>query len=140
VITPDLPQFNFESLVRLVASESNAIAPIVPFKELPHGDWKRLPALVASGFEGRPNVVVCTHLDQVSQENMDKQLKTVTKAFWPRGVLNTNCVIPCSLMGLSARYLLDRSNTTKPPFEAIWDKHYLGYHVCGPLFSMARAE
>ena len=76
------------------------------------------------------------YLDQVSQENMDEQLKTVTEGLSPRGVLNTYCVIPCSLIGLSARYLLDRSNTTKPPFEAIWMKHYLGYHVCGPLSSM----
>ncbi len=71
---------------------------------------------------------------------MDEQLKTVKKAFWPRRDLNTNCVIPCSLMGLSARYLLDKSDTTKPPFEAIWDKHSMGYHVRGPLSSMARAE
>ena len=142
MITPDLflPQFNFESIVRLVASDANAIAPIVSFKALSHSDWKRLPALVASGFNGRANVVVCTHLDQLSQKNMDEQLKTVTKEFWPRGVLNTNCVIPCSLMGLSARYLLDRSNSTKPPFEAIWNKHSMGYHVRVALFSIACAE
>ena len=138
---PDLPfPFNFESLVRLVASESNAITPLVPFKEPSHSDWMALPALVASGFNGRANVVVCTHLDQVSQENMDEQLQTVIEAFWPRGVLNTECATPCSFIGLSARYLLDRYNTTKPPFEAIWNKHSMGYHVRGPLFSMARAE
>ena len=119
-----------------MASDSNAIVPIVSFKELPRSDWKRLPELVASGFNGRANVVVCTHLDQVSQENKDEQLKTVTKTFWPRGVLNTNRVIPCSsLMGLSARDLLDKANVTKPPFETIWDKHAVGYHVCGLLFS-----
>ena len=141
LITPDLPsQSNFESLVRLVASKSNAITPIVSFKEPPYGDWKRLPALVASEFNRRANVVVCTHLDQVSQEDMDEQLKTVTKEFWPRGHLNTKCVISCSLIGLSARHLLDRSNTTKPPFEAIWNNHSIGYHVRGPLFSMARAD
>jgi len=136
-----LPKFNFESLVHLVASDSNAIVPIVSFKELPRSDWKRLPDLVASGFNGRVNVVVCTHLDQVSQECMDEQLKTVTKTFWPSGVLNTNRVIPCSpLMGLSARDLLDRSNMAKPPFEAIWDKHAVGYHVCGSLFITACVE
>ena len=141
MIIPNRPSpFQFESLVRLVASESNAITPLVPFKELSHSDWKRLPALVASGFNGRANVVVCTHLDQVSQGNMDEQLKTLTKAFWPRGVLNTECATPCCLIGLSARYLLDRSNTTKPPFEAIWNNHSMGYHVRGPLVSMARAE
>ena len=86
-------------------------------------------------------MVVCTHLDQVSQENMDEQLKTVTKTFWPKDVMNTNRVIPCSpLMGLSARDLLDSSNTTKPPFESIWSNHVVGYHVRGPLFSTACIE
>ena len=132
VISPDLPQFNFESLVRLVASDSNAIVPIVSFKEIPRSDWRRLPELVASGFHGRANMVVCTHLDQVSQENIDEQLKAVTKTFWPKGVMATNRVIPCStLMGLSARDLLDRSNPTKPPFEVIWNKNTAGYRVRG---------
>ena len=123
-----------------MASDANAIVPFMSFKELSHSDWKRLPALVASGFNRTADVVVCTHLDQLSQKNMDEQLKTVTKEFWPRGVLNTNRVIPCSLMGLSARYLLDRSNSTKPPFEAIWNKHSMGYRVRVPLFSIACAE
>jgi len=142
VITPDFfPQFNFESLIRLVASDSNAIVPIVSFKELPRSDWRRLPDLIASGFNGRASMVVCTHLDQVSQDNMDEQLKTVTKTFWPRGVLNTDRVVPCSsLMGLSARDLLDRSSMVKPPFEGIWNKHAVGYHVCGPLFSTTCTE
>ena len=79
-------------------------------------------------------MVVCTHLDQVSQENMDEQLKTVTKTFWPKDISNTNRVVPCStLMGLSARHLLDSSNMTKPPFESIWNKRVAGYHVRGPL-------
>ena len=129
-----LPQFNFESLVRLVVSDSNAIVPIVSFKEIPRGDWKRLPDLVAGGFNGRANMVVCTHLDHISQKNVDEQLTTVTKTFWPKDVMNTNRVIPCSpLMGLSAMDLLDRSNPAKPPFEAIYNHHTVGYHVRGPL-------
>ena len=123
-----------------MVSDSDAIVPIVSFKELSHGDWKWLPALVSSGFNGKANVVVCTHFDQLSPENMDEELEPVKKAFWPGGVLNTNCVIPCSLIGLGARYLLDISSTTKPPFEAIWDEHTVGYHVCVPLFSIACAE
>jgi hypothetical protein len=120
-----------------VASDSNAIVPIVSFKELLCSDWKRLPA---SGFNGRVHVVVCTHLDQVSQENMDEQLKIVTKTFWPRDVLNTNRVIPCSpIMGLSARDLLDKSNFSKPPFETIWSEHVIGHHVRGsPFFNGLR--
>ena len=141
VITSDLPQFNFESLVRLVASDSNAIVPIVSLKEIPRGDWKRLPELIASEFNGRANMVVCTHLDEVSMENIDEQLKVVTKTLWPKGVMNTNRAIPCStLMGLSARDLLDRSNAAKPPFEVIWSAHAAGYRVRGPLFSTARVE
>ena len=86
-------------------------------------------------------MVVCTHLDQVPQENMDEQLKAVTKLFWPKGVLNTKCVIPCSsLMGLGARGLLDRSNPAKPPFEVIWNKHAVGYDVGEPLFSTPCVE
>ena len=85
-------------------------------------------------------MVVCTHLDQVSRENMDEQLKTVTKTFWPKDPLNTNRVIPCStLMGLSARDLLDRSDVSKPPFETIWDNNTTGYHVRASLFSTACA-
>ena len=117
-----------------MASDSNAIVPIVSLKEIPRGDWKRLPDLVASGYNGRANMVVCTHLDHISQENMDEQLKTVTKTFWPKGILHTNRVITCSThMGLSARHLLDSSNKTKPPFKSIWNKKVVGYHVRGPL-------
>ena len=135
------PKFNFESLVRLVASDSNAIVPIVSFKEIARSDWKRLPVLVTNGFNERANVVVCTHLDQVSQDDLDEQLKTVTKIFWPTGVLNTNRVIPCSpLMGLSARDLLDRSSKTKPPFETIWVKDCFGYHVRVPLIPTTCVE
>jgi len=124
-----------------VASDADAIVPIVSFKELLSNDWKRLPELVASGSNGRANVVVCTDLDQVSKENIRRQLKTVKKKFWLTGVLGTNRVIPCSsFMGLSASALLDRSNTVKPPFEAIWDKDFLGCRVRGPLFSTACVE
>jgi len=124
-----------------VASDSDAIVPIISFKEISRSGWKRLPELVANGFNGRANVVVCTHLDQVSQDNMDEQLKIVTKEFWPKGVLNINRLIPCSsLMGLSARDLLDKSSMTKPPFEAIWNKQLVGYHVRGPRFPTASPE
>jgi hypothetical protein len=123
-----------------VASDSNGVVPIVSFKELPRSDWKRLPDLIASGFNGRASMVVCTHLDQVSQDNMDEQLKTVTKIFWPEGGLNTNRVISCSsLMGLSARDLLDISSNAKPPFRDIWNRA-VGYYVRRSLFSMACTE
>jgi len=135
------PQTNFESFAPVAASYSNVIVPIVSFKELLHSDWKRLPAPVASGFNGGTNVVVLTHLDQVSQKGIIKQLKTLEETSWQRGLLNTSLVIPCSsLSGLSATDLLDRSKTTKPLFKAIWEKHTVGYHVREPLFSIACAE
>jgi hypothetical protein len=43
-------------------------------------------------------------------------------------------------MGLSAKDLLDRSSIAKPPFDTIWDKYAVGYHVRGPPFSTACAE
>ena len=138
MITPDLPQYEFELLADRVAPDSNAVVPIVSFKETPRSDWKCIPELVASRFNGRANMVVCTHLDQVSQDDLDEQLKTVTKTFWPTGVWDTNRVIPCSpLMSLSATDLLDRSSITKPPFETIWNKHTIGYHVRVPLIPTA---
>ena len=134
-------QFNFESLVRLVASESNAIVPVVSFKELPRSDWRRLPDLVTSGVHGRANVVVCTHFDQISQGNLEEHRKTVTKTFWPRDIMKTNSVIPCSsLMGLSARDLLDKSCDNKPSFEEIWRKDTVGYHVRRSPLKEAGAE
>ena len=139
---PEL-QFNFESLVRLAAADSNAIVPIVSFKELPRPGWKRLPELVMRGFKGyrRANVVVCTHLDQVSRDNIEEQRRTVTKTFWPRDVMNTDSVIPCSsLMGLGAKDLLDKSYSHKPPFTEIWDKNTVGYQVRKPLFTRLSAE
>ena len=86
-------------------------------------------------------MVVCTHLDQVSQDNIEEQQKTVTKTFWPRDVSNTNSVIPCSsLMGLSARDLLDKSSCSKPRFEDIWREDVVGYHVRGSLFTKTCVE
>ena len=121
------------------------MVPVVSFEELLHSDWKRLPAPLANGFNGNRNVVVCTHLDQVSQENIRKELNALNMTSWPGGVLNTGLLIPCSpLMGLSATDLVYRTIATKPPtkllFESIWEKHTVGYHVRGPLFSMACAE
>ena len=86
-------------------------------------------------------MVVCTHLDQISKDGVEKHQKIVTKTFWPRDVVNTNSVIPCSsLMGLSARDLLDKSYRSKPPFEEIWKKDTVGYRVRGSLLARAGAE
>ena len=79
-------------------------------------------------------MVVCTHAYPISRENMEEQLKTVAETFWPGDVLMTSHVILCSIIGLGARDLLDRSTTAKPPFETIWDYDAVGYHVREPLF------
>ena len=55
--------------------------------------------------------------------------------------MNTNSVIPCSsVMGLSARDLLDKSYHNKPSFEEIWKEDTVGYHVRGSLLTKAGAE
>ncbi|KAG8824093.1 hypothetical protein FRC19_002548 [Serendipita sp. 401] len=118
--------FSFESMVRLVAKDSNAIVPVISFKELARSDWKALPAIVANGFGGRASVVVCTHLDQIHGENKNEQLIAVSKVFWPANVQKAaySSIIPCSsLMGLSARALLDISQTSKPQFLQFWDSN-----------------
>jgi len=85
-------------------------------------------------------MVVCTHLGQISQDNMEEQRRTVAKTFWPRDVMNTNSVILCSsLMGLGARDLLDKSSINKPPFGEIWKEDAVGYHVGGSQFGKACA-
>ena len=120
----------FESLVRLVSSDSNDIVPVISFNEIPGKTWRCPPELVASGFKRRANAVICTHLDHVSQVNIDEQPTTVSEAFWPRSMKNTARIIPCSsLMGLSAIDLLNKSKSEKPPFQVIWDKGSVGYHV-----------
>ena len=121
---------DFESLVRLVSSDSNDIVPVISFKEIPGKGWRCLPDLVACGFKRSANAVICTHLDHVSQINIKEQLTTVSKAFWPKSMKNTARIIPCSsLMGLSAIDLLNKSESEKPLFEDIWDKKSVGYHV-----------
>ncbi|KAG8796745.1 hypothetical protein FRC17_007956, partial [Serendipita sp. 399] len=126
--------FSFESMVRLVAKDSNAIVPVISFKELARSDWKALPAIVANGFGGRASVVVCTHLDQIHGENKNEQLIAVSKVFWPGNVQRAaqSSIIPCSsLMGLSARALLDMSTHSKPRFDQFWDRNRKSVtHAC----------
>ena len=43
-------------------------------------------------------------------------------------------------MGLSATDLLDKSYSSKPPFEEIWKKDTVGYCVRGSLLARAGAE
>lgn len=69
--------------------------------------------------------VDCENRDQIHGENLTEQLAAISKVFWPRDITaTTSRIIPCSsLMGLSARALLDLSGGTaeKPSFAAFWD-------------------
>ena len=113
--------------------ESDAIVPVVSFKELPRSDWKCLPGIIEGGSNKSAHLAICTHLDQISRDNIEEQLRMVAKAFWPKSLLTTQRVIPCSpLMGLSARELLDMSDPVKPSFEKVWRKDKVGYRVSPP--------
>jgi hypothetical protein len=52
--------------VRCVAKHVDAIVPIVSFKEVSKGDWRQqLPDIIKVGLGHAPELVLCTHLDQV---------------------------------------------------------------------------
>ena len=57
-------QFSFEEMIRRVASEANAVVPIVSFKEIAKQDWRKLPQIISSGL-ATTSLVICTHFDQV---------------------------------------------------------------------------
>ena len=122
------PQHDFEPLVDTISSDSDDIVPVISFKEIPGRSWRRLSKVVASSFNKKANAVVCTHLDHITKKNIDEQLTTVSKLFWPDSTKGTT--LPCSsLMGLGARDLLDKSASEIPSFEVIWDEDYVGYAV-----------
>jgi len=72
-------------------------------------------------------VAVCTHLDQVSQENMDEQLRALTKTPWPRGVLNTNRVIPCFSRICSTDPILPNLRSRPFGIRILWVIMYIDY-------------
>jgi hypothetical protein len=103
--------------------------------ELSRSDWRDLPKLAASGYNRRPDLVVCTHLDRVSGENLQQQLWTVSRSFWPGTRDESDRVLKCSsLMGLSASQLLEQAQATKPSFKDVWESTSIRYHVSGGPF------
>jgi hypothetical protein len=58
-------QFNYEEMITRVATEANAVVPIVSFKEIAKQDWRKLPGIISSGLKTRASIVICTHFDQV---------------------------------------------------------------------------
>jgi len=105
--------------------------------ELSRSDWRDLPKLAASGYNRKPDLVVCTHLDRVSGENLQQQLWTVSRSFWPGPRDESNRVLPCSsLMGLSASQLLEQVKATKPPFKEVWEPtSSIRFHVSDSPFA-----
>ncbi|TDL23502.1 hypothetical protein BD410DRAFT_787351 [Rickenella mellea] len=120
--------YNFEELICRVAKEVNAVVPIVSFKELPKEDWRRLPAIISAGIGRPPDLVLCTHFDQISRDNLPEQLANVAKVFWPNSPASTSRVLPCSSkMGLSAYTLLRKSASEKPRFIDMWNNKTIEY-------------
>lgn len=120
-------------MVRLAAIQSNAIVPVVSFMELPRNDWKRLTMLATS--RRKPSLVVCTHLDRVSQDNLEQQLWMVSSTFWPESPSNDSRILKCSsLIGFSANQLLEQMKDKRPPFSEI--EGSLGYHVSNTPISL----
>ena len=102
------------------------------FTELSRSDWRELPKLAARGYHRKPDLVVCTHLDRVSGENVKQQTWTVNRSFWPDARDECERVLKCSsLMGLSASQLLEQTKATKPRFTEVWDKTSIRYQVSG---------
>jgi hypothetical protein len=58
-------QFNYKDMIARVATEANAVVPIVSFKEIAKQDWRNLPGIISSGLQTRASMVICTHYDQV---------------------------------------------------------------------------
>jgi len=106
------------------------MVPVISLKDTSRTDWRRFPSIVKNGWGRQATMVVCTHLDQIHGDYLQQQLTTIANVFWPSNVNDTSCIIPCSsLMGLSAQMLLDCSLSTKPPFETIWARESIMYHV-----------
>ena len=100
--------------------------------ELSRSDWRELPKLAGRGYNRKADLVVCTHLDRVSGENLQQQAWTVSNTFWPGTRDESDRVLRCSsLMGLSASLLLEQTTATKPSFRAVWDRTSIRYQVRG---------
>jgi hypothetical protein len=94
--------------------------------ELPRSDWRALPKLAASSSNCKPDLVICTHLDRVSGENLQQQLWMVSKSFWPGPHDARHRVLRCSsLMGLGANQLFEQAKATKPSFKKVWEHSYV---------------
>ena len=100
------------------------------FTEISRSDWRELPRL--AGYNRKADLVVCTHLDRVSGENLQQQTSTVSESFWPNEHDESGRILKCSsLMGLSASQLLEQTKAAKPTFKEVWDETSIRYQVSG---------
>jgi hypothetical protein len=143
-------------MVRTVTEKLDVVIPIISFKEVSRSDWRYLPQLVHESIARPPDMVVCSHLDQVcaivsifsrmiyllmyyhtKYMKCEKELRTtVASVFWKSDPSKINSVLACSSrLGLSARLLLRKSRFSKPDYDEIYDvdsiESYVGVPVCG---------
>jgi hypothetical protein len=58
--------FALEAMVRYVAADVSDVVPVVSLKDAYRNEWrKQLPSLIEGGLGRLPELVLCTHLDQV---------------------------------------------------------------------------
>ncbi|OBZ66419.1 Clamp-binding protein CrfC [Grifola frondosa] len=133
---------SFEDLIKRVAKEVNAVIPIVSFKEVSKDDWRQqLPELIKSGLGRPPELVLCTHLDQVVKDRVEQQVASVAKAFWPKHGDAQRRVLRCSSrMGMSARALLRLSMHGKPVFKDIWIANSIEYDCAEKILGAHKSE
>ena len=53
-------------MVKSVVKGLDIVIPIISFKEVSREDWRSMPRLIQTSFGKAPDLVVCSHLDQVS--------------------------------------------------------------------------
>ncbi|KLO16286.1 hypothetical protein SCHPADRAFT_823483 [Schizopora paradoxa] len=117
---------SFEDLVRIAAKEADTVVPIISFKEVAKGDWrKQLPQIVQTGLKRPPDFVLCTHMDQVqTKSRVTEQVHSVGKEFWPTITDFERRVLRCSTrLGIGAHLLITQSQQKKPKFENIWKEN-----------------
>ncbi|KAH7918876.1 hypothetical protein BV22DRAFT_1134271 [Leucogyrophana mollusca] len=132
---------SFEDLVRRVAKEVNAVVPVVSFKEVSKGDWKlQLPDIVQSGLGRAPDLVLCTHLDQVMKDRVSQQVASVSNSFWKNSDTKDRVLSCSSRMGFSARTLLRQSARVKPDFDDIWNEKSIAYHCTEKILGALKPQ
>ncbi|OBZ66421.1 hypothetical protein A0H81_13702 [Grifola frondosa] len=111
----------FEDLVRMVAKEANALVPIISFKEVAKDDWRQqLPEIIKAGLGRAPEMVICTHLDQLGMSII------APLAARPYG---SECTSTTSAVRVS-----------KPNFEDIWVEGRVAYDCAEKILGVGNPK